>query len=317
MAYVNLALTHAQRLKSLPKSGANARARVIMDPLGSVIVHIDSLPNGQGHRTVVAQIVADELGVEPKDVTVVSELDTFGGAWSITSGNYSNRFSTTVTSAVALAARKGAAKLRAVAAPALGVSPDAVRLADGMAYAAGGRNEPIPIRQLAAQLHWDSGALPGDVDGPISELVEFVPAGLSAPDEGDRIRSSLTYSFQCDLAAVEVNPRTGAAAVNQYVTVHDAGNLLNPALVDGQILGGFAHGFGAGMLERIVYNADGTLLSGTFQDYLCPTAPELPHLHIAHINTHQYPEPEHHARGQGPWRRLLDDRAGDVGERNC
>ncbi len=63
MAYVNLALTQAQRLKSLPKSGANARARVIMDPLGSVIVHIDSLPNGQGHRTVVAQIVADEMGV--------------------------------------------------------------------------------------------------------------------------------------------------------------------------------------------------------------------------------------------------------------
>jgi 2-furoyl-CoA dehydrogenase large subunit len=298
MAYVNLALTHAQRLESLPKSGANARARVIMDPLGSVIVHIDSLPNGQGHRTVVAQIVADELGVEPKDVTVVSELDTFGGNWSITSGNYSNRFSTTVTSAVALAARKGAAKLRAVAAPALGVSPDAVRLADGMAYAAGGRNEPIPIRQLAAQLHWDSGALPDDVDGPISELVEFVPAGLSVPDEGDRIRSSLTYSFQCDLAAVEVNPRTGASAVHKYVTVHDAGNLLNPALVDGQILGGFAHGFGAGMLERVVYSADGTLLSGTFQDYLCPTAPELPHLEIAHINTPS-PSTAHGAKGLG------------------
>ena len=299
MAYVNLALTHAQRLKSLPKSGANGRARVIMDPLGSVIVHVDSLPNGQGHRTVVAQIVADEMGVAPKDVTVLSELDTFGGVWSITSGNYSNRFSTAVTSAVGLSARKGAAKLRAVAAPALGVAPEAVRLAGGMAYAAGGRNEPIPIRRLAApQLHWDSGRLPDGVDGPISELVEFIPAGLGAPDEADRMRSSLTYSFQCDLTAVEVDPRTGATHVHKYVSVHDAGNLLNPAVVDGQILSGFAHGFGAGMMERVAYAADGTLMSGTFQDYLCPTAPELPFLDIVHLSTPS-PNTTYGAKGLG------------------
>ena len=107
MAYVNLALTQAQRAKSLPKSGADGRARIVMDPLGSTSVHIDSIPNGQGHRTVVAQIVADELGLDPKDVTVISDLDTFGGAWSITSGNYSNRFSTAVTSAVALSRPQG------------------------------------------------------------------------------------------------------------------------------------------------------------------------------------------------------------------
>lgn len=298
MAYVNLALTQAQRNKGLPKSGANARARVIMDPLGSVIVHIDSLPNGQGHKTVVAQIVADEIGVAPKDVTVMSELDTFGGAWSITSGNYANRFSTTVTSAVALSARKGAAKLRAAAAPALGVAPDAVVLADGMASAPGGRNEPIPIRRLAAQLHWDAANFPDEVDGPISELVEFVPPGLNSPDEGDRMRSSLTYSFQCDLTAVEVDPRTGHTTVRKYVSVHDAGNLLNPAVVDGQVLGGFAHGFGAGMLERVTYGPDGTLLSGTFQDYLCPTAPELPALDIAHYATPS-PNTVHGAKGLG------------------
>ncbi|HEU5068703.1 MAG TPA: molybdopterin cofactor-binding domain-containing protein, partial [Sphingomicrobium sp.] len=298
MAYVNLALTHAQRSSGLPKSGANARARVIMDPLGSVIVHIDSLPNGQGHKTVVAQIIADEMGVNPKDVTVVSELDTFGGAWSVTSGNYSNRFSTTVTSAVALSARKGAAKLRAAAAPALGVEPGRVSLADGMASAPGGRNEPIPIRRLAAQLHWDASNFPDGVDGPISELVEFAPSELNVPDMDDRSRSSLTYSFQCDLAAVEVDPRTGHTAVHKYVTVHDAGKLLNPAVVEGQIVGGFAHGFGAGMMERVTYAADGTLLSATFQDYLCPTAPELPPLDVAHYTTPS-PNTVHGAKGLG------------------
>lgn len=285
MAYVNLALTHAQREKGLPKSGAAATARVIMDPLGSVIVHIDSIPNGQGHRTVVAQIVADEIGVKPSDVEVYSDLDTFGGIWSITSGNYANRFSTTVCSAVAMSARKAAAKLRAAAAQILDVPPELVELSNGLASAPGSRNEPIPIRRLAAQLHWDSTHLPDGVDGAISEIAEFLPTALSAPDANDRMRSSLTYSFQCDVAAVEVDPDTGRVHIHRYVTVHDAGTLLNPAVVDGQVQGGFAHGFGAAMMEKVSYAADGTLLSGTFQDYLCPTAPELPELTIGHMSS--------------------------------
>ena len=285
MAYVDLALTQAQRAKQLPKSGAAGRARVIMDPLGAIIVHVDSLPNGQGHRTVVAQIVADEVGVNPEDVEVITDLDTFGGAWSITSGNYSNRFSTVVVSAVAVAARMAARKLRAAAAKTFGVDPGTVQLLSGMASAPGAGNEPVPIRRLAMQLHWDAGDLPEGVDGSISELAEFSPDTMTVPDEDDRMRSSLTYSFQCDLAGVEVNAETGRVQVHKYVSAHDAGTLLNPAVVEGQLRGGFAHGFGAAMLERVTYAADGTLLSGTFQDYLCPTAPELPDLHIAHYAT--------------------------------
>jgi 2-furoyl-CoA dehydrogenase large subunit len=285
MAYVNLALTHTQREKGLPKSGAAATARIIMDPLGSVIVHIDSIPNGQGHRTVVAQIVADEIGVKPSDVEVYSDLDTFGGIWSITSGNYANRFSTTVCSAVAMSARKAAAKLRAAAAQVLDVPPERVELSNGLASAPGSRNEPIPIRRLAAQLHWDSTHLPDGVDGAISEVAEFSPVALSVPDAHDRMRSSLTYSFQCDVAAVEIDPDSGRVHIRRYVAFHDAGALLNPAVVDGQIRGGFAHGFGAAMMEKVSYAPDGTLLSGTFQDYLCPTAPELPELTIGHMSS--------------------------------
>ena len=285
MAYVDLALTQAQRAKQLPKSGAAGRARVIMDPLGAIIVHVDSLPNGQGHRTVVAQIVADEVGVNPEDVEVITDLDTFGGAWSITSGNYSNRFSTVVVSAVAVAARMAARKLRATAAKAFGVEPGMVQLLNGTASAPGAGNESVPIRRLAMQLHWDAGDLPEGVDGSISELAEFSPDTMTVPDEHDRMRSSLTYSFQCDLTGVEVNAETGRVHVHRYVSAHDAGTLLNPAVVEGQLRGGFAHGFGAAMLERVTYAADGTLLSGTFQDYLCPTAPELPDLDIAHYAT--------------------------------
>jgi 2-furoyl-CoA dehydrogenase large subunit len=298
MAYVNLALSYEQRSRSLPKSGASGNARITVDPLGSVIVHIDSIPNGQGHKTVVAQIVADELGVQPQDVVVIDDLDTMHGPWSITSGNYANRFSAVVSSAVALATRKGAIKLRAVAARILGVAPDMVELANGMASAPGTRNEPIPIRRLAAQLHWDSSNPPDSVDGAIHETAEFSPAILGVPDEKDRLRSALTYTFQCDVAAVEVERDTGRVHVRRYVTVHDVGNMLNPALVEGQIHGGFAHGFGAGMMERVTYSADGTLLTGTFQDYLCPTAQELPDLEIGHIVT-PTPNNVHGSKGLG------------------
>jgi 2-furoyl-CoA dehydrogenase large subunit len=298
MAYVNLALSHEQRSQSLPKSGASGNARVTMDPLGSVIVHIDSVPNGQGHSTAVAQIVADELGVKPQEVAVVSDLDTLHGPWSITSGNYANRFSAVVSSAVALAARAAAGKLKAVAARMLGVAPNAVELANGMASAPGARNEPIPIRRLAAQLHWDSSNPPHGVNGAIAETVEFSPAILGVPDERDRLRSSLTYTFQCDVGFVEVDRNTGRVHVLRYVTVHDVGNMLNPALVEGQIHGGFAHGFGAGMMERVTYGADGTLLTGTFQDYLCPTASELPDLEIGHVAT-PTPNNVHGCKGLG------------------
>ena len=161
----------------------------------------------------MAQIVADELGVDAAGCHCCrSDLDTLNGPWSITSGNYSNRFSAVVTSAVALAARKGAAKLRAVAARMLGVSPERGAAGNGMASAPGGRNEPIPdpparraaalgFEQLARRCRW-----------AISETVEFSPPCLVCRTREDRLASSLTYNFQCDLAAVEVESRDRSRA---------------------------------------------------------------------------------------------------------
>ncbi len=94
-----------------PKSGAVDAATVKIDPLGRVIAILGTTPQGQGHQTIVSQIVADELGLEPRDVTVVDEMDTFTRVWSISSGTYSSRFGSVGTSAVALAARKLKAKL--------------------------------------------------------------------------------------------------------------------------------------------------------------------------------------------------------------
>jgi 2-furoyl-CoA dehydrogenase large subunit len=298
MGYVSLALTHEQRQQSLPKSGAGAAARVTLDAGGAVTVHIDSVPQGQGHRTAVAQIVADELGIDPGAVRVVTALDTQDGLWSITSGNYSNRFSTTVASSVALAARRAAGKLKRVAADELGVEPDQISLSGGHASSPGAQNKTVAIRRLASRLHWDSSNLPEGVDGPVSEAVTFSSPALNAPGPDDRLNGSLAYSFQCDLAAVEVDRNTGQLTIERYVTVHDAGTMLNPMLVAGQVHGGFVHGLGAALTERVTYAADGSLLTGTFQDYMCPTAPEIPRLGAGYISSPS-PNTVHGSKGLG------------------
>jgi 2-furoyl-CoA dehydrogenase large subunit len=88
-----------------------------------------------------------------------------------------------------------------------------------------------------------------------------------------------------DVAVVEVDPDTGRVTVLDYVTVHDAGRLLNPLLADGQVRGGLAHGLGAALYERLAYDEDGNLLTASFMDYLCPTAPDLPAVTIGHRST--------------------------------
>jgi 2-furoyl-CoA dehydrogenase large subunit len=285
MGYINTALTAEERERGSPKSGGAASATITIDPMGSIVVNVGSTPNGQGHATVVAQVVADELGVDPADVEVVTALDTLTDGWSITSGNYANRFSVAITSAVKIGAENVAQKLKLLAAEALDAPADKIRLADGHASTTDGRNISISIRRLAAQTHWNAVALPAGVPAGIREVAVFSPPSLTGPDREDRIRSSLTYAFLCDVVAVEVERDSGRIHIVRYGSVHDIGNQLNPAMVQGQVWGGLAHGVGAAMFEQLAYDSQGILLSSTFADYLCPTAAEMPDVRFGHVCT--------------------------------
>lgn len=297
LAYVNAALTPEQRAKSADKSGGLATATLSADAGGQFILKLPTVPAGQGHETVLAQIVADELGLEPDDVVVMTQIDTGLSDWSITSGNYSNRFSGADTTAAVLAARKVATKLRRMAAAALSCEPDEIELADGYAQIRG-RNRNIRLKQLAAWAHWNSSNMPDGLDGGIHEVGVFTPKTLQSPDGEDRVRASLTTTFMCDIAAVRIDKDTGQVRIDKYAIVHDIGRILNPALVEGQLRGGFAHGFGAALLERQLYDGKGNLLSGTFADYLCPIAADMPKLEIGHA-AHPTDQNETGARGLG------------------
>ena len=108
---------------------------------------------------------------------------------------------------------------------------------------------------------------------------------LSSPDDEDRIASAATFGFVIDLAAVEIDRKTGTVRIDKYASVHDVGTQLNPKVVEGQVHGGFVHGLGAALFEELVYDEEGNFLSGTFADYLCPTAVEVPPLEIGHVET--------------------------------
>ena len=285
MAYVTLAQTPEERAKSGGRSGGTAVANVIIDPTGAVTVRLDSTPAGQGHDTVAAQVVADTIGMRPEQIRVVSGIDTEAGNWSLASGNYANRFASIVVAAITESAERIATKLRAVAADMLEISVEDVELAGGRARIIGVPDSGISISRVAAATHWHPSGLPNGMAPGLYETALLNPEVLDAPDAADRVASAVTFGFLCDLAAVEIDPSTGRVEIHRYASVHDVGRILNPIIVEGQIRGGFAHGFGAAMFEELAYDEDGNFLSGTFADYLCPTSADLPPLDIAHSRT--------------------------------
>ncbi|MBI2160861.1 MAG: xanthine dehydrogenase family protein, partial [Candidatus Rokubacteria bacterium] len=285
MGYVATALDPQFRAKPeyLPKSGAVDSATVKVDPLGRVIAILGTTPQGQGHQTIVSQIVADELGLAPEDVTVVDEMDTFTRVWSISSGTYSSRFGSVGTSAVALAARKLKAKLIEYAAHLMELPAGSLEFRDGAVRPRAGKGPSYSVKDLAGRAHWNTDSLPEGMEPGLQATAVFGFTVAKAVDAEDRVNSSNTYGFIAEVMAVEVDPDTAAITILRYVTVHDAGTIINPMIAEGQIYGGALHGLGGALYEELAYDEDGQLLTGTFMDYLVPTASEAPTIEIAHV----------------------------------
>ena len=257
-------------------------ATVKIDPLGRVIAILGTTPQGQGHQTIVSQIVADELGLEPRDVTVVDEMDTFTRVWSISSGTYSSRFGSVGTSATALAARKLKAKLVEYAAHLMDRPADDVEFRDGGVHLSGARGRRTPSRTWPGARTGTPNRSRRHGARVASDRRVRLHRGQGV-DAEDRVNSSNTYGFIAEVMAVEVDPGTAAIRIVKYVTVHDAGTIINPMIVEGQIYGGALHGLGGALYEELAYDDDGQLLTGTFMDYLVPTASEAPEIDIEHV----------------------------------
>jgi len=190
MGYITAVLTPAERRKAGPKNGAQATATVAADPGGSVTVHVASVPQGQGHRTVLAQVVADVFGLRPADVRVITEMDTAKDAWSIASGNYASRFAPAVAGAAHLAATRLRDKLARVAAGPLNVRPEEVEFVGGRVRAAGNPDNALPFgrtlsgpalppaRSMCGRRRWSSSAA---ASAPPATRTTRCPSAASPP----------------------------------------------------------------------------------------------------------------------------------------
>lgn len=290
MGYVTIAFD--RKLRQRPgyqaKSGAAETGTVIVDARGNVTCTINTCPEGQGHETTVAQLVAEEFGIPIENVRVVADFDSNSRAWSIATGTYSSRFAAAGASATLLAARRVKEKMRAIAAHLLEAAPDDVVLEDGVFFVKGQPDRNVTFRRVAGVAHWNPNALPPGIEPGLQNTSVWNFEHALAPDDQDRVNSSQLYGFVGEIVAVEIDPETGEIQLQHYYSMHDAGRILNPMLVEGQIWGAVLHGLAGAMYEELVYDENGAFLSGTFMDYLCPTAMEAPPLTIGHV---EYPTP--------------------------
>ena len=312
MGYITTLLTPELRARTGPKDGAVATATVSLDPGGAVTVTAASAPQGQGHRTVLAQVVAAVLGLAPEEIVVNLEHDTQTQAWSIASGNYSSRFAGAVAGAAHRAAYRVRERLAAVAARELNARPRGLVFAAGRVHPPDNPENAIALARLAGIFHWSPSSLPEGMEPGLRVTEMWSPPALAPPDPEDRINGAGAYAFVFDYCAVEVDPATARVRIDRYVTGHDSGRRLHPAMVDGQIRGAFAQGVGAALYEELRYDADGAFLSGTLADYPIPTACEVPAPVIVH---HDVPSTVTPARREGGRRRGLDEHPGVHRER--
>jgi 2-furoyl-CoA dehydrogenase large subunit len=285
MGYLSTVLTREAREKAGPKNGAVSMATVNIDPLGAVSVTGDTTVQGQGHQTVLAQIVADRLGLTPDDVTVVIEMDTAKDQWSIAAGTYSCRFTPGTAVAADIAAERMAEKLRDIAAKQLNVLPQDVELAGGKIRSHSNPDNALPFSRVAGTAHWSPVMLPDGMAPALRETAVWSPPELEPPSSEDRINTSLTYGFVFDMCGIEIDPFTFAVRVDRYVSIHDAGRLLNPLIATGQQRGAFVQGLASALYEEFVYDENGQFLTGTFADYLVPTVAEIPKVEMLHQET--------------------------------
>src|SRR6202012_4500657 len=208
MGYITTVLTPAERRKAGPKNGAQATATISIDPVGSVSVHVSSVPQGQGHRTVLSQVVADVFGLTPSDISVNTEIDTAKDAWSIASGNYASRFAPAVAVRAKLAAERIAQRLARIAASQLNTEFDDIAFVAGHVGSKRNPDNNVSFSRLAGLSRGSPAARPDGIGQTIRETVFWTPPELTAPDDADQVNSSLCHGFIFDFCGVEVDRPT-------------------------------------------------------------------------------------------------------------
>jgi carbon-monoxide dehydrogenase large subunit len=264
--YIGIGIGNAVEATGLgPYESATARVATS----GKVTVYTGATPQGQSHKTTLAQVAADHLGVTPEDVTIVTG-DTAATGLGI--GSFAARTAVNAGSSVHLAAQELARKIKQFAADMMEAAEQDIVLEDGHAKIAGS-DIKRSFREIAVRA----------VGMPGYSMAGGPSPGLEASSHFTPDQS--TYSNGTHVAEVEVDVETGEVKILRYVVMHDCGHVINPMVVEGQVVGGVIHGVGNAFFERMLYDAAAQPLSTNFGEYLLPLATEAPDVEVLHMTT--------------------------------
>jgi carbon-monoxide dehydrogenase large subunit len=239
---------------------------------GRISVYTGAMPMGQGIRTALAQICAEEFKVSPDSVTVVAG-DT--AVIPHGQGGFASRQTITAGSAVHMAAVAVREKVKTVAAHLLEASPQDLKIADGFVGVAG-TDRRITLQAVAEAVSGVPGySMPGNFEPGLESMQNFIP-------------TALTYGLGCHAVEVEVDVETCGVRILRYIVVNDSGRLVNPMIVEGQIVGGVAHAIGNSLLEWMGYDDGAQPLTTSFADYLLPGSTDVPKIEVRMV---EYPSP--------------------------
>lgn len=243
-------------------------ARIQIDADGSISVYVGTLSHGQSHATTYAQLVSEVLKV-PYEMVRIYDGDT--DTAPVGSGTWGSRSAVAGGGAVLQASRKVLDRTRQMAAHLLQAKPDEIEVIDGGDYRViGGSGGTVSFQTIARAAVYENN----------------VPDGFEPTlDAQSAYPSPSPYTNATHVAIVEVDPATGQVDVLRYAVSEDCGTMINPMVVDGQIIGGVVQGIGAACFEHIQYDEYGQILTGSMMDYLMPTAPEIPEFTLGHMET--------------------------------
>jgi carbon-monoxide dehydrogenase large subunit len=252
-------------------------AELRIHPTGKAILKISVQTQGQGHETTFAQIVAEELGIQPEDIKVMHG-DTDNTPYGL--GTYASRSTPVSGAATAMVARRVREKASKIAAHLLEVSEEDVEFTKGKFSVKGAPDKVVTIQDaaFAAYTNFPDGMEPG-----LEGVYYYDPPNL-------------TFPFGTYAVVVEVDPDTGVWNVRRMVAVDDCGVRINPMIVEGQIHGGLCEGFGIAAMEQITFDENGNCMGANFTDYLLPTAWETPRFELGETVT---PSPHHPIGAKG------------------
>jgi carbon-monoxide dehydrogenase large subunit len=246
-------------------------AKVRLTNRGTLLVTLAAAGQGQGYETVYAQIAADALGIDMANIEVTTG-DTsripFG------QGTFASRITATAGPAVFDACQQMRERLMDTAGHLLGCDPSDITFSDDRASFQGDPEKSVSLLDMARVANIGKHGI---------TLAEGIKAGLETASYFSPARAA--YASGAHAAMVEVDPGTGGVTILKYVIGHDCGNVINPKLVDGQVIGGFAHGLGNAMYEEAIYDADGQPQAASYLDYSLVSAAEVPSVELFHLHT--------------------------------